>query len=62
MPRGDKSNQTDKQKRQAPEAGARAWPSVKKLQGGAQKIASGRKIPSGPVGGSGRKTNLSRSS
>jgi hypothetical protein len=62
MPRGDKPNQTDKQKRQAPEAGARGWPGVNKLQGGAQKIASGRKIPSGPVGGSGRKTNLSRSS
>ena len=62
MPRGDKPNHSDKQKRQAPEAGARPWPAVNKLQGGAQKIASGRKIPSGPVGGSGRKTNLSRSS
>jgi hypothetical protein len=62
MPRGDKSNHTDKQKRQAPEPGARGWPSVNKLQGGAKKIASGRKVPSGPVGGSGRKTSLSRSS
>jgi hypothetical protein len=62
MPRGDRSNQTDKQKRQAPEAGARAWPSVNKLKGGGKNIRSGRKVPSGPVGGSGRKTNLSRSS
>jgi hypothetical protein len=62
MPRGGKPNQTDKPKRQAPEAGARAWPSVNKLQDGARKIAAGRKVPSGPVGGLGRKTNLSRSS
>ena len=75
MQRGDQSAHTDKQKRQAgaiekaqepkgaarPEAGARAWPTVNKLQGGA-KIAPGRKVPSGPVGGSGRKTNLARSS
>ena len=76
MPQGDTSTNTDQQKRQAratengheqkgvarAQAEARAWPTVNKVHGGAQKIASGRKIPSGPVGGSGRKTNLSRSS
>ena len=76
MPRGDKSAYTDEQMRQAgatekgseqkgvarPKAEARAWPTVNKLHGGGKKIASGRKVPSGPVGGSGRKTNLSRSS
>ena len=76
MPQGDKSAHTDKQKRQAraiekgseqndvarPEAEARAWPTVNKVHGGGKKIGSGRKVPSGPVGGSGRKTNLSRSS
>lgn len=45
-----------------PEAGMRGWATANKLDGGARKIATGRKIPSGPVGGSGRKTNLSRSS
>lgn len=78
MPQGDKSNRTDKQQRAAgaieqgnepkavgrPEAKARAWATANKLNGGGKKIGSGRKlkIPSGPVGGSGRKTNLSRSS
>ena len=76
MPRGDQSAHADKQKRQSdaiekaqepngsarPEAGARAWPTVNKIQSGAKQIASRRKVPSGPVGGSGRKTNLSRSS
>ena len=76
MPQGDKSAYTDKQKRQGgasekdhdqkgvarPKAEARAWASVNKLQGGGKKISTGRKVPSGPVGGSGRKTNLSRSS
>ena len=76
MRQGDKSASTDKQKRQAgatekgheqkgagrPEAGARAWANVNKLHGGGKKIGTGRKVPSGPVGGSGRKTNLSRSS
>ena len=76
MPRGDKSVQTDKPKRQAsaiekspeqkgtarPEAEARAWASLNKRNGGAKKIDPGRKVPSGPVGGSGRKTNLARSS
>lgn len=76
MPQGDKSAYTDKQKCQAgaiekgyeqkgvarPEAEARAWATVNKLHGGGKKIGSGRKVPSGPVGGSGRKTNLARSS
>jgi len=76
MPRGDKSAYTDKQKRQTgaiekgherkgvarPEAEARAFPTVNKLHGAGKQIASGRKVPYGPVGGSGRKTNLSRSS
>ncbi len=76
MPQRDKSASTEKQKRPAgaidkgyeqkgaarPGSEARAWVSVNKLHGGGKKIASGRKVPSGPVGGSGRKTNLSRSS
>ena len=45
-----------------PNAEARAWPTVNKIHGGGKKIGSGRKVPSGPVGGSGRKTNLARSS
>ena len=43
-------------------AGARAWATVNKLPGGGKKIDARRKVPSGPLGGSGRKTNLSRSS
>lgn len=76
MPKGDRSAYTDKQKRQAlavekgteqkgvarPGADARAWPTVNKVHGGGKKMSSGRKVPSGPVGGSGRKTNLARSS
>ncbi|MFC5496780.1 hypothetical protein ACFPOE_04465 [Caenimonas terrae] len=78
MPQGDKSAKIDKQKRQAgaiekgreqkgvvrpPEAEARAWTTFNKLPGASKKIGSGRnKVPSGPVGGSGRKTNLARSS
>src|SRR4051812_32733692 len=76
VPKRDKSTSTDQQKRQTgaiekgheqksvarPEAEPRAWASVNKLHGGGKKSASGRKVPSGPVGGSGRKTNLSRSS
>ena len=42
--------------------GAGAWATVNKLPGGGQKIDARRKVPSGPLGGSGRKTNLSRSS
>lgn len=76
MPRGDKSVDTDKQRRQAgaiekgreqkglarPEAEARAWAAANKLHGGGKNMASRRKLPSGPLGGSGRKTNLARSS
>ena len=76
MPRGDKSVDTDKQKRQAsasekgreqkgvarPEAEARSWAAADKLHSGGKKMASRRKLPSGPLGGSGRKTNLARSS
>jgi hypothetical protein len=76
MPQGDKSANTDKQKRQVgateigleqkglsrPATEARAWPAVNKLQGGGKKFDARRKVPSGPVGGSGRKTNLARSS
>lgn len=76
MPRGDKSVADDKQKRPAgrtekgakkkavarPEAEARAWAAAGKLHGGAGKFGPRQKLPSGPLGGSGRKTNLSRSS
>jgi hypothetical protein len=41
---------------------ARAWATVNKLPGGGKKIDTRRKVPSGPLGGSGRKTNMSRSS
>lgn len=72
----DKTVHTDKQQRRAgaiekgfeqkrvagPQAEVRAWAAVSKPNGGGKKIALSRKIPSGPVGGSGRKTNLSRSS
>lgn len=75
MPQRDKSADTDKQKRQEGaekgyeqkgvahrEAQARAWATAHKLHSGGKKIGSGRKVPSGPIGGSGRKTNLARSS
>jgi hypothetical protein len=76
MPQGHKSAHTDKQKRQAgaiendqepkgaarPEAEARAWATATKLHDGGKKFGARRKVPSGPVGGSGRKTNLARSS
>lgn len=76
MPRGDKSVNTNKQKRQArasdkggeqkgvarPGAEARVWAAANKLQSGARKFGSRRKLPSGPLGGTGRKTNLARSS
>ena len=76
MSRGDKSDDTHTQERQAgaivrgreqkgvarPDAEARAWAAANKLHGGGKKAASRRKLPSGPLGGSGRKTNLARSS
>jgi hypothetical protein len=75
MQPGDKSK-TDKRKRTAsavnkngeptgagrPQAGARPWDTANKLQGGGQKLSARQKVPFGPVGGSGRKTNLARSS
>ena len=60
MPQRDKSAHTSKQKR--PEAQPRAWAAVNKANGSGMKTGAGRKIPSGPVGGTGRKTNLARSS
>jgi hypothetical protein len=45
-----------------PRTKARAWATVNKLPGGGNKTDARRKVPSGPLGGSGRKTNLSRSS
>lgn len=74
MPRGDKSADTDQRKRQpgAMEKGhaekgavrpeARAWALANKLHDGGKKIGSRQKLPSGPLGGGGRKTNLVRSS
>lgn len=76
MPQSNKPARTDKQKRQAgtiekvneqkgvggSQAEVRAWATVSKLNGVGKKIALRRKVPSGPVGGSGRKTNLARSS
>jgi hypothetical protein len=76
MPQKDKPAHADKQQHRAgaiekgheqkriagPQAEVRAWPNGGKLNGAGKKIALGRKVPSGPVGGSGRKTNLARSS
>jgi hypothetical protein len=75
MPHGNKSAPTHNRKRQADaiEQGQkqqgearhgqdRAWASVSKPPGGVKNIGSRRKVPYGPVGGSGRKTNLARSS
>ena len=45
-----------------PKGDTRAWGAVKQLPGGNKKFDARRKVPSGPLGGSGRKTNLSRSS
>jgi hypothetical protein len=61
MPQGNKKDHEQKGVTR-PAGEARAWAKPNKLNGAGMKIASGRKIPSGPVGGSGRKTNLSRSS
>lgn len=40
----------------------RSWPTANKTLGGGKKAEARRKLPSGPLGGSGRKTNVSRSS
>jgi hypothetical protein len=62
MTQKDKSPQTARQKPQAKAVEKSPWPTGSKLNGAGMKMALGRKIPSGPVGGSGRKTNLARSS
>ena len=74
MPQRHKSAEAAKEKRQVGatkkgqksvgRAGAEACvsPPVNKHQGGGRNNGSGRKVPFGPVGGSGRKTNLARSS
>jgi hypothetical protein len=76
MSRADQSAQTDRQERQVgtigkgdhrkgvprPEAESRAWAAANKLHGGGKKVDARHKLPSGPLGGSGRKTNRSRSS
>jgi hypothetical protein len=74
MPRGEKANSTDKrpagaidtgeQRKSIPRAQptARGWPAANNLHGAGQNADARRKVPSGPLGGSGRKTNLSRSS
>ena len=75
MSKKDKSSDTDKQQRKAaatgkaqeqkgaarPESDKRAWAALDKRHGGG-KVDARRKVPFGPVGGSGRKTNLARSS
>jgi hypothetical protein len=74
MPQGDKAADTDKRGLRASRKGDEptvvsrprkqggAWAPVNKRAGAGKKIDARRKLPSGPVGGSGRKTNLSRSS
>jgi hypothetical protein len=74
MPRGNKSIGNNKRPAGAVETGehpkgsarppaeTRAWATANKLHDGGKKVGSRRKVPSGPLGGSGRKTNLSRSS
>jgi hypothetical protein len=74
MPRADRSTDTDKRRADAiatgdhqkggprPPGPSRAWTTANKLHGGGKKVDSRSKVPSGPLGGSGRKTNLSRSS
>ena len=65
MPKADKSAHTDQQQRQKgaarPETDKRARAALEKRHGGSKLNARG-KVPFGPVGGSGRKTNLARSS
>jgi hypothetical protein len=75
MSKPDKDTHSLKQKRVAsettdaqssdvtrPKRDARAWVTVNKLPGESKKVDARRNVPSGPLGGSGRKTNLSRSS
>jgi hypothetical protein len=60
MPRGNKSGTQKGVAGPKPQARPRA--PVDKLNGEVKAMKSGRKVPFGPVGGLGRKTNLSRSS
>jgi hypothetical protein len=77
MPQRGKSANTDRKKRKAgaienqgyeqkgaarPEVEARAWATLNKVHAGSKNSGSGRKVPFGPSGGLGRKTNLARSS
>ena len=74
MLKRDKDVDADKRKRKTievgngqgdiarPKADVRAWAVVNKLPGGGTDVDARRKVPSGPLGGSGRKTNRSRSS
>jgi len=74
MPKLDKVVNANKQKSETvekydeqkiiarPGATARAWATVQKLPGDGKNIEARRKLPSGPLGGLGRKTNVSRSS
>ncbi|MCG2592356.1 hypothetical protein LZ009_06130 [Ramlibacter sp. XY19] len=67
MPHGKKSAPADQPKDPRtptvrPEAEARARAAAHKLHSGSGNFGKARKVPFGPVGGSGRKTNLSRSS
>ena len=61
MPQGDKSK---KGQQVAARPGAVPHPSahIPNRPGAGKNNGSGRKVPFGPVGGSGRKTNLARSS
>ena len=72
MPRGEPSNGTKQQrateKDQDPKRLARpgaescTWAAANKLHAGGKQMEARRKLPSGPLGGSGRKTNRARSS
>jgi len=75
MSKRDKDADSLKQKRGPTDAGdaqssdatgprrdTRAWVTVNKLPGGSKQVDARRNVPSGPLGGSGRKTNRSRSS
>jgi hypothetical protein len=59
-PRGAAQDGNEQKKTGRPEAGPRGWANASKPP--SRMIASGRKVPFGPVGGLGRKTNLARSS
>lgn len=55
--------QSKPEEQKRPEGKARGWNgSMNKPQSGGKNMNSRAKVPFGPTGGSGRKTNLSRSS